>query len=83
MSLYFFRFHNLRREEENKKKKKMEQLRQRRGAKVFHRASSVDLNCLTTPSRLFEKTPMNPSDSLDQIALLIPRFDSRFYKCYE
>jgi hypothetical protein len=73
MSLYFFRSLNLRREEKNKKKKKMEQFWQRRGAKVFHRTLSVDLNCLTTPSRLFEKTPMNPSDSLDQIALLIDK----------
>lgn len=75
MSLYFFRFHNLRREEENKKKKKMELLRQRRGAKVFHRASNVDLHHLTAPSRLFEKASDDPSDSLDEIALKIPRFE--------
>lgn len=74
MSMFFFRLHNLQREEANKKKKKIE-LRQRRGAKVFRRVSRADLSHLTAPSRLFEKTPMNPSDSLDEIALQIPRFD--------
>lgn len=73
MSMFFFRLHNLQREEANKKKKKIE-LRQRRGAKVFRRVSRGDLSHLTAPSRLFEKTPMNPSDSLDEIALQIPRF---------
>lgn len=73
MSMFFFRLHNLQREEANKKKKKIE-LRQRRGAKVFRRMSRADLSHLTAPSRLFEKTPMNPSDSLDEIALQIPRF---------
>jgi hypothetical protein len=73
MSMFFFRLHNLQREEENKKKKKAE-LRHRRGAKVFQRISRTELNHLTAPSRLFEKTPMNPSDSLDEIALQIPRY---------
>lgn len=73
MSMFFFRLHNLQREEANKKKKKAE-LRQRRGAKVFRRVSRADLSHLTAPSRLFEKTPMNPSDSLDEIALQIPRY---------
>ena len=77
MSMFFFRLHNLQREEANKKKKKIEQ-RQRRGAKVFRRISRAEqLNHYTAPSRLFEKTPMNPSDSLDEIALQIPRFESR------
>lgn len=73
MSMFFFRLHNLQREEANKKKKKAE-LRQRRGAKVFRRVSRSDLGHLTLgPSRLFERTPMSPSDSLDEIALQIPR----------
>jgi hypothetical protein len=76
--MFFFRLHNLQREEANKKKKKIE-LRQRRGAKVFRRVSRADLSHLTAPSRLFEKTPMNPSDSLDEIALQIPRFGSRVF----
>jgi uncharacterized protein YkuJ len=75
MSLFFFRLHNLQREEAKNKKKKFEQ-RQRRGAKVFRRVSHNhnDFHQLTAPSRLFEKTPMNPSDSLDEIALQIPRY---------
>lgn len=75
MSMFFFRLHNLQREEANKKKKKAE-LRQRRGAKVFRRVSSSGLSSHLTlaPSRLFEKTPMSPSDSLDEIALQIPRY---------
>lgn len=79
MSMFFFRLHNLQREEANKKKKKIE-LRQRRGARVFRRLSTFGnhdhLSHLTAPSRLFEKTPMNPSDSLDEIALQIPRFEA-------
>lgn len=75
--MFFFRLHNLQREEANKKRKRADQVkqRQRRGAKVF---KTIDCNSsfshLTlAPSRLFEKTPMNPSDSLDEIALQIPR----------
>lgn len=80
MSMFFFRLHNLQREEANKKKKKIEQFRQRRGAKVFRRVSRSDFGThLTVPSRLFEKTPMNPSDSLDEIALQIPRFETIFF----
>lgn len=79
MSMFFFRLHNLQREEANKKKKKIElRQRERRGAKVFRRVSRGDLSHLTAPSRLFEKTPMNPSDSLDEIALQIPRFAYMF-----
>lgn len=84
MSLFFFRLHNLQREEANKKKKKaaehqhrqQQQQRQRRGAKVFRGASQHNNSTshLTLgPSRLFERTPMAPSDSLDEIALQIPR----------
>jgi hypothetical protein len=81
MSLFFFRLHNLRREEENKRRKKansgsststgggMQQ--QRRsislGRHRYHSALAVK------PSRLFERTPLTPSDSLDEIALQIPR----------
>jgi hypothetical protein len=90
MSMFFFRLHNLQREEANKQKKKViqqkhqqqQRQRQRRGAKVF-RASvttpTTSVNHLTVgPSRLFEKTPMSPSDSLDEIALQIPRFVNDF-----
>lgn len=79
MSLFFFRLHNLQREEAKKKKKK-EELLQRRGARVFRRMSYTDTNHLSLgPSRLYEKTPMKPSDSLDEIAMKIPRYgDSTF-----
>ncbi|XP_052898699.1 potassium channel subfamily T member 2 isoform X2 [Anopheles moucheti] len=87
MSLFFFRLHNLQREEANKKRKKQQQQqqqqrqRQRRGAKVFRGVScNSGLSHLTLgPSRLFEKTPMSPSDSLDEIALQIPRVRVEYY----
>lgn len=79
MSLFFFRLHNLQREEANKRKKKAEQTqRQRRGAKIFRNMSQhsggINSHLTLGPSRLFEKTPMSPSDSLDEIALQIPRY---------
>ncbi|XP_058465529.1 potassium channel subfamily T member 1 isoform X6 [Malaya genurostris] len=86
MSLFFFRLHNLQREEANKKRKKAQQQqqqrqRQRRGAKVFRGAScNSGISHLTLgPSRLYEKTPMSPSDSLDEIALQIPRVRVEYY----
>lgn len=75
MSMFFFRLHNLQREQENKRKKSVQQQRQRqrRGAKVF-RSGSETGHLTLGPSRLFEKTPIKPSDSLDEIALQIPRY---------
>lgn len=74
MSMFFFRLHNLQREQENKRKKSVQQRqRQRRGAKVF-RSDSETGHLTLAPSRLFEKTPIKPSDSLDEIALQIPRY---------
>lgn len=75
MSMFFFRLHNLRREQENKRKKTAQQRvqRQRRGAKIFRSDSDTMGHLTLAPSRLFERTPMNPSDSLDEIALQIPR----------
>lgn len=80
MSLFFFRQHNLRREEEIKRRKKANSgsststgggMQQRRsislGRNRYHSALAVK------SSRLFEKTPLTPSDSLDEIALQIPR----------
>ncbi|GFG38839.1 hypothetical protein Cfor_09064, partial [Coptotermes formosanus] len=77
MSVFFFRLHNLRREEENKKRKKansssagesMQQVRRsiRSGRQRYRNALAVK------PSRMFEKTPLSPCDSLDEIALQIP-----------
>lgn len=80
MSMFFFRHRNLKRDEENKKreKQKIEQTyhftRQRRGAKVFKTSSpSSESDQLTAPSRLFERTSINPRDSMDAVALQIPR----------
>ncbi|EDW02058.1 GH20109 [Drosophila grimshawi] len=76
MSMFFFRLHNLQRAEENKRKKRAEQQRQqqrqRRGAKVFKCVTDSTGHLTLAPSRLFERTPMSPSDSLDEIALQIP-----------
>lgn len=75
--MFFFRLHNLQREQENKRKKsqaaQQQRQRQRRGAKVF-RSNSDTCHLTLAPSRLFEKTPIKPSDSLDEIALQIPRY---------
>ena len=80
MSLFFFRLHNLRREEENKRRKKANSgsstgtgagMQQRRSISLGrHRYHST---LAVKPSRLFERTPLTPSDSLDEIALQIPR----------
>lgn len=82
MSMFFFRLHNLQREEANKKKKKAERQRQRRGAKVFRGVSNSTGHLTLGPSRLFEKTPMIPSDSLDEIALQIPRYILVVFLCF-
>ncbi|XP_043866354.1 potassium channel subfamily T member 1 isoform X13 [Drosophila mojavensis] len=83
MSMFFFRLHNLQRAEENKRKKRVEQQRQqqrqRRGAKVFKCVSDSTGHLTLAPSRLFERTPMSPSDSLDEIALQIPRVRVEYY----
>lgn len=87
MSLFFFRLRNLKRDEEKKKEKqKIEQTyhfsRQRRGAKVFKTSSpSSESDQLTAPSRLFERTSINPRDSMDAVALQIPRFVSNSRDC--
>lgn len=75
MSMFFFRLHNLQREQENKRKKSVQQRqRQRRGAKVFRSDSDTTGHLTLAPSRLFERPPVKPSDSLDEIALQIPRY---------
>ncbi|KAL9875545.1 slowpoke 2 isoform 3-T4 [Glossina fuscipes fuscipes] len=83
MSMFFFRLHNLQRAEETKRKKRVEhqrlRQRQRRGAKVFRSVVNSTGHLTLAPSRLFEKTPMSPSDSLDEIALQIPRVRVEYY----
>lgn len=67
MSMFFFRLHNLRREEEKKRRRK------KGSGQLTRNPSPLTL----VPSRLFEKSPVTPSDSLDEIALQIPRSFTR------
>lgn len=69
MSIFFFRFHNLRRAEENRKK-------QNRNSNDTRNMSS---DTLTAPSRLLERPLSEPVDSLDEIALQIPRCPTLTY----
>lgn len=84
MSLFFFRLHNLRREEENKRRKKANSgsststgggMQQRRSISLGRHRYHGTL--AAKPSRLFERTPLTPSDSLDEIALQIPRWQNK------
>lgn len=60
-NLFLFRLHNLRREEGRRKRARRPGL---------HGCS----NLLTlAPSRLYEKAPVTPTDSLDELASHIPR----------
>lgn len=78
MSMYFFRLHNLRRAQEEDKRKRQQQQQQRqqrqrtRRGTIVHRLP-VDTPLTLAPSRLFERPPLTPSDSLDEVALQIPR----------
>lgn len=92
MSLFFFRLHNLQRAQGERRagrgargrRSGRDRAQSRSGgsglprspptARPSHRGSS---NSLTTgPSRLFERAPLHPSDSLDEIASHIPRWHS-------
>ncbi|CAO1298908.1 unnamed protein product [Diamesa tonsa] len=79
MSMFFFRLHNLQREDAFKKKNAG--FNQRRGGRVFKQMNTSEINSHLSlgPSRLFEKTPLNPSDSMDEIALKIPRVRVEYY----
>ncbi|KAH1010331.1 hypothetical protein HUJ05_004637 [Dendroctonus ponderosae] len=81
MSMYFFRLHNLRRAQEEDKRKKQQQQQQQQQQRQLQRSrrgTIVHRYPITTPltlapSRLFERPPLTPSDSLDEVALQIPR----------
>lgn len=86
MSMYFFRLHNLRRAEEDKRRKKQLQDQQKRRRRVsIYQRRYTGSQCSETgpslvPSRLFERPPLTPSDSLDEVALQIPRcFICKYY----
>ncbi|XP_065161092.1 potassium channel subfamily T member 2 isoform X4 [Atheta coriaria] len=72
MSMYFFRLHNLRREEDKKRRARAQQKR-----KGFSRYANAGLTL--APSRLFERPPLTPSDSLDEVAFQIPRVRVEYY----
>lgn len=95
MSVFFFRLHNLRREEESRKKRRRKAgssggssgglcgggggtassgTASSGGDQMLRRS-----NLTLTPSRLFEKTPLTPSDSLDEVAFKIPRYSNNRY----
>lgn len=63
MSIFFFRFHNLRRAEETRKKH----------IRNTNSRQTMSFDTLTAPSRLHERPLSAPLDSLDEIALQIPR----------
>ncbi|XP_023247910.1 potassium channel subfamily T member 2 [Copidosoma floridanum] len=87
MSVFFFRLHNLRRQAEEARKK-----RDRRSGQSVQRGQSCGDEPQPTagsmqscdrvhrgPSKLFERAPLQPSDSLDEIALQIPRVRVEYY----
>ncbi|KAL0280731.1 UNVERIFIED_CONTAM: hypothetical protein PYX00_001948 [Menopon gallinae] len=80
MSMFFFRLHNLRREELNKRQKKQQvnrecappspsSTRSETRPVYAHYTNAI----IAEAGRLFEKPLLQPSDSLDEIALQIPR----------
>ncbi|EZA60747.1 hypothetical protein HN011_003881 [Eciton burchellii] len=83
MSMYFFRLHNLRRQAEEVRKKRQKRGRGSQGGQLGtnhtdqSQPTAGSMQCCNRvhrgPSRLFERAPLQPSDSLDEIALQIPR----------
>ncbi|XP_048506829.1 potassium channel subfamily T member 2 isoform X18 [Athalia rosae] len=92
MSVFFFRLHNLRRQAEEARKKRQRRggggNNQSGGQRVGScgdqpqpTAGSMQ-SCNKVhrgPSNLFERTPLQPSDSLDEIAFQIPRVRVEYY----
>lgn len=83
MSMYFFRLHNLRRQAEEVRKKRQKRGRGSQGGQLGTnhaeqpQPTAESMQCCNRvhrgPSRLFERAPLQPSDSLDEIAFQIPR----------
>jgi len=83
MSMYFFRLHNLRRQAEEVRKKRQKQSRGSQGGQLGtnhtdqSQPTAGTMQCFNRvhrgPSKLFERAPLQPSDSLDEIAFQIPR----------
>lgn len=88
MSMFFFRLHNLRRADDARRANRPPPQQAGRGGQQGARGGAQanrggprrarpfrQMDTLTLgPSRLFERTPLHPSDSMDEIAQMIPRF---------
>lgn len=88
MSMFFFRLHNLRRADDARRANRPLPQQAGRGSQQGARGGTHanragprrarpfrQMDTLTLgPSRLFERTPLHPSDSMDEIAQMIPRF---------
>ncbi|XP_023290291.1 potassium channel subfamily T member 2 [Orussus abietinus] len=92
MSVFFFRLHNLRRQAEEARKKRGRRGTGQgpggqRGTNCAGDQSQPTAGSMRTtchkvhrgPSKLFERTPLQPSDSLDEIAFRIPRVRVEYY----
>ncbi|XP_031367017.1 potassium channel subfamily T member 2 isoform X4 [Apis dorsata] len=87
MSMYFFRLHNLRRQAEEVRKKRQKGKPSQSGQRGTNTDQSQptagSMHCCNKvhrgPSRLFERAPLQPSDSLDEIAFQIPRVRVEYY----
>ncbi|KAI4478346.1 hypothetical protein M0804_012000 [Polistes exclamans] len=83
MSMYFFRLHNLRRQAEEVRKKRLKRGRNNQSGQLGTNCgdqlqpTAESMQCPNKvhrgPSKLFERAPLQPSDSLDEIAFQIPR----------
>lgn len=65
--MFFFRFHNLQRAEEKRKT---------RHRSMTKSSQTMSSDTVTAPSRLLERPLSEPIDSMDEIALQIPRFNT-------
>nr|XP_033332349.1 potassium channel subfamily T member 2 isoform X7 [Megalopta genalis] len=92
MSMYFFRLHNLRRQAEEVRKQRRKGQRKGIPSQGSQRGTNCSdqlqptagsMHCCNRvnrgPSRLFERAPLQPSDSLDEIAFQIPRVRVEYY----
>ncbi|KAK0181756.1 hypothetical protein PV327_004010 [Microctonus hyperodae] len=82
MSVFFFRLHNLRRQAEEARKKRQRCGGSQGGQRGTNcgdqpQPTAGSMQCCNKihrgPSKLFERAPLQPSDSLDEIAFQIPR----------
>ncbi|KAK1128280.1 hypothetical protein K0M31_002750 [Melipona bicolor] len=86
--MYFFRLHNLRRQAEEVRKKRQKGRSSQSGQRGTNctdqsQPTAGSMHCFNRvhrgPSKLFERAPLQPSDSLDEIAFQIPSGNSDIY----